>query len=55
LSKLSDERIDQYITLKPMSCNVEGHEDRMQAHCERVQREYFDKGLNNNAGRPKKA
>jgi len=54
MSKLSDERLDQYTTLRPMSGNVEGHEDRMQTACEKVQREYFDKGLNNNAGRPKK-
>jgi len=54
MSKLTDERIDQIFAIRPMSQNVEGHESRMKAHCERVQREYFDKGLNRD-GRPKKA
>ncbi|MCK5016939.1 MAG: hypothetical protein KAS32_07685 [Candidatus Peribacteraceae bacterium] len=53
-SRLQTERIDVVpFTVKPMSHNIPGHEDRMKVHCERVQREYFDKGLNH-AGRPKK-
>lgn len=37
------ERIDVApYTVKPMSHNIPGHELRMQAHCERVQREYLD-------------
>lgn len=48
------ERIDVApFTVKPMSHNIPGHEARMKEHCERVQGEYFDKGLNL-AGRPKK-
>ena len=27
------------------SFNVPGHQDRVEAHCKRVQREYFDSGL----------
>lgn len=33
------ERIDQFAAIRPLSQNVEGHEDRMKAHCERVQQE----------------
>ena len=47
------ERIDVATSLKETSSNIPGHEARMQAHCERIQREYFNKGLNH-AGRPKK-
>ena len=42
-SRLQTERIDVApFTLKPMSNNIPGHEDRMKAHCERIQREYLD-------------
>lgn len=54
MSKLSTERIDQFTAIRPMSHNLEDHEDRMKAACDKVKREYFDKGLNH-AGRPKKA
>ncbi len=37
------ERIDTCpFTVKEMSNNILGHEDRMKAHCERVQSEYLD-------------
>ena len=37
------ERIDSAaFTLKETSSNIPGHEARMQAHCERIQREYLD-------------
>lgn len=45
MKKLKTERIDSISSIRPMSYNVPGHEVRMQAHCERVQREYFDSGL----------
>jgi len=51
--KTSSQRIDQVLSIRPMSCNLEGHENRMRNHIARVEREYFDKGLNR-AGRPKK-
>ena len=43
MRRLSRERIDVApFTVKPMSHNIPGHEDRMKAHCERVQHEYHD-------------
>lgn len=44
LSRTQDDRLDVNRTIRSMSCNVPGHEDRMVAHCERVQRDYFDLG-----------
>lgn len=42
-NKLQTERIDVApFTVKPMSNNIPGHEERMQGHCERIQREYLD-------------
>ena len=41
-NKLQTERIDLIRSIRPMSCNMPGHEARMKANCERVQREYFD-------------
>ena len=37
------ERIDLFNSLKPMSHNIPGHEERMREHCERVQREYLSR------------
>ena len=54
MRKLSNERIDQVSAISSMSYNVPGNEERIKAACERIQREYFDKGLNHR-GRPKKA
>lgn len=43
MRRLSTERIDVApFTVKPMSHNMPGHEARMVALCERVQREYLD-------------
>ena len=36
------ERIDANRTLDTHGHNVPGHEDRMKAHCERIQKEYHD-------------
>ncbi len=44
LSRTQDDRIDVNKTIKA-SFNIPGHEDRLKAHCKRVQREYFDSGL----------
>lgn len=44
MKKLCTERIDLFSSIRPMSHNMPGHEKRMQAHCERVQWEYHDKG-----------
>ena len=52
-NRRNEERIDVLRSIRPMSYNVPGNEERIKEHCERVQREYFDKGLNH-AGRPKK-
>ena len=41
-NRLREERIDLKGSIRPMSYNIPGHEDRLKAHCERVQREYFD-------------
>ena len=42
-NKLQTERIDVApFAVRPMSYNIPGHEARMVALCERVQREYFD-------------
>ena len=54
MRKLSQERIDlSNITIHNESNKLPGHEDRIKEHCERIQREYFNKGLNC-AGRPKR-
>lgn len=52
-NRLQAEREDVHHTIRLISNNIPGHEDRMKDHCERLQKEYFDKSLNN-AGRPKK-
>ncbi len=40
------ERIgDTNNTIRSMSYNCPGHQDRLEAHSERVQRDYFDSGL----------
>lgn len=39
MKKQKTERIDVYKPLKENSHNVSGHEERMQAHCERVENE----------------
>lgn len=44
-NRLREERIDVVRSIRPMSCNVPGHEGRMVAHCQRVQIDYFDSGL----------
>lgn len=44
-TKLSDERIDIKNPIRSMSYNVPGHRGRLEDHCERVQREYFESGL----------
>ena len=41
-NRLQTERIDLIRSIRPMSCNMPGHEKRIVAHCERIQREYFD-------------
>ena len=42
-NRLQTERIDVApFAVRPMSNNIPGHEARMVALCERVQREYFD-------------
>ena len=38
------ERTDQNKTIQ-RSIDIPSHEDRIVAHCKRVQREYFDSGL----------
>ena len=53
VKRLKAERIDVApFTVKPMSHNLPGHEGRMKANCERVQREYLD--LRDKNGRFKK-
>ncbi len=43
IKRLKIERIDGApFTVKPMSHNIPGHEDRMVSHCKRIQREYLD-------------
>ena len=43
MRRLSRERIDlSQIQIHNESNKLPGHEDRIKAHCERVQREYFD-------------
>ena len=52
-NKLQTERIDVApFAVRPMSYNMPGHEARMVALCERVQREYLD--LRGKNGRLKK-
>ena len=42
-NRLRDERIDlSNITVHNESNKLPGHEERMKAHCDRVQREYHD-------------
>ena len=45
MNKLQTERIDVANPIRSMSYNVPGHGNRVEAHCKRVQREYFDSGL----------
>lgn len=48
LLKTKHERIDQKgVRITNESNKLPGHQERMEAHCERVQREYFDSGLHN--------
>ena len=54
IKRIKTQRIDSVSAISSMSYNVPGNEKRIKAACERIQKEYFDKGLNH-AGRPKKA
>ena len=45
LERTHTARIDVERTIRSMSCNVPGHNKRLNDHCERVRREYFDSGL----------
>ena len=42
-NRLREERIDIVKGIRSMSYNMPGHEERMKAHCTRVEREYFDR------------
>ncbi len=44
-NRRNEERVDVKSPIRPMSCNVPGHEDRMKVLCVKVQTEYFDSGL----------
>ena len=45
-NRLLEERIDTGPRpIRSMSSNIPGHEERMKAHCVRVQKKYFDSGL----------
>ena len=54
IKRIETQRIDEVYAISGMSHNVPGHKEREKALYERIQRDYFDKGLNH-AGRPKKA
>ena len=43
--KTHTDRADVNKSIRSMSYNVPGHRGRLKAHCERVQRDYFDSGL----------
>ncbi len=43
--RIANERIDVVKTVRPMSSNIPGHVERMEFHCKRVKREYFDTKL----------
>lgn len=43
MRKLSRERIDTApFTVRPMSSNIPGYEERIKEHCKRIQRAYHD-------------
>jgi len=42
IKRKQNERIDVNRNIRPMSCNMPGHEKRMKVHCKRIQREYLD-------------
>ena len=44
LERTAKDRIDINKTIK-RSIDIPGHRGRIEAHCARVQREYFDSGL----------
>ncbi len=46
IKRQQTERIDTVEPIRSMSYNIPGNEDRIKAHCERIQEEYFNKGLN---------
>jgi hypothetical protein len=52
LTRTSKDRTDVNRTIT-RSIDIPGHEDRLKAHCERVQEEYFDSGLYHKDMHPK--